>query len=125
MQQVNRLARLEITLGGLVVVGIGLRFWQYCGDTALWMDEIALARNVLERPSWKLLTEPLAYDQTAPSGFLLIEKIAVLSLGSSDDVLRFFPFVASLVALITFWRIVLREMKNLSGLIALAFFATA
>lgn len=33
----------------LLALGLILRAWQYSADTALWLDEIAVARNVVER----------------------------------------------------------------------------
>src|ERR1700730_3212051 len=66
---------------GLVLVGAGLRIWQYLANTGLWLDEVLLASNILHRSTWDLLTVPLAYTQVAPKGFLLLEKLASLSLG--------------------------------------------
>jgi hypothetical protein len=109
----------------LVALGAGLRLWQYFANTALWLDEVALARNILDRSLWQLLTSPLAYDQAAPRGFLLVEKVAVSVFGSSGYVLRFFPLITSLIALVVFWRIVARWLEGLPGLAALALFATA
>lgn len=109
----------------LVLMGAGLRLWQYLANTSLWLDELAVARNILDRSVWKLLTVPLAYDQTAPKGFLLFEKIAVSLFGQSDYVLRFLPLASSLIALVAFWRIVERLLDGLAGPVALALFATA
>src|SRR5688572_23872917 len=68
----------------IVATGVGLRLAQYLANPALSLDEIAVARNVLERSVWDLLTTPLAYDQTAPKGFLLAEKLMTAVFGSSD-----------------------------------------
>ncbi|MGA2711563.1 MAG: glycosyltransferase family 39 protein [Bryobacteraceae bacterium] len=121
----NQLAAIPILLIALVALGAGLRLWQYFANPAIWLDEIAVARNILDRPLRDLLTLPLAYDQSAPKGFLLLEKAATSLFGSSDYVLRFFPLLSSLVALVVFWRIVLRCLDDLAGLVALALFATA
>jgi hypothetical protein len=121
----NRLAAMRSLLIAFVALGAGLRLWQYFANTAMWLDEVAVARNILDRSLWDLLTLPLAYDQTAPKGFLLVEKIAVSFFGGSDYVLRFFPLVSSLVALVVFWRIVIRWLDRFAGLVALALFATA
>src|SRR5687768_18061135 len=83
----------------LVAIGAGLRLMQYIGNPALSLDEIAVARNVLERNLWDLLATPLAYDQTAPKGFLIATKFVTSVFGSSDYALRLFPLLCSLAAL--------------------------
>src|SRR5687767_15052923 len=80
-----------------VAIGCVLRLWQYLTDTSLWLDEIALARGILDLDLRSLLLQPLPYDQVAPKGFLLVQKLAVLALGRSDYILRLFPFLSSVV----------------------------
>ena len=109
----------------LVAIGAGLRLLQYIADPALSLDEIAVARNVLERNLWDLLMAPLAYDQTAPKGFLLATKIATSVFGSSDYGLRLFPLVCSLAALIGLWRVAVRIFDGTGALVAVALFAAA
>lgn len=108
----------------IVIIGTGLRLWQYAANTSLWLDEIAVTRNVLDRPLWDLLTVPLAYDQVAPKGFLLAEKVAATVLGPNDYTLRLFPLICSL-ALVAFWRAAERVLDGLAALIAVALFAAA
>ncbi len=90
----------------LVCVGIGLRVWQYLVNNSLWIDEAALARNIVDRPLGALL-QPLDYAQVAPAGFLLVEKAAITLLGNSEWALRLFPLVCGLFAIVLFWRIAL------------------
>ena len=73
-----------------VAVGFGLRIWQYRANPSLGLDEIALAHGILGRDLGSLLLLPLPYDQVAPKGFLLAQKLAVTVLGPSDHVLRLF-----------------------------------
>jgi hypothetical protein len=112
-------------LWALVLTGVILRLLQYLGDAALSLDEIAIARNVLERDLWHLLAAPLAYDQTAPKGFLLATKGATNLFGSSDYALRLFPLICSIVALIAFWRVAARVLAGAGAPIAVALFAGA
>ncbi|MEX0804158.1 MAG: glycosyltransferase family 39 protein [Candidatus Binatia bacterium] len=109
----------------IVLVGAALRLIQYFADPALYIDEIAVASNVLERNVWELLTTPLAYDQTAPKGFLLAVKLATSAFGSSDYALRLFPLICSLIALVGFWRVAERVCNGVGAPVALALFATA
>ena len=62
----------------------------YLSNNSLWLDEAALARNVIDRAPLELLG-PLDYAQVAPPGFLLTEKFVVLLLGHSEWALRLFP----------------------------------
>jgi len=89
---------------GLLVIGILLRLWQYLSGPSLWIDEAALARNIIDRPVWALFG-PLDYAQVAPPGFLLIQKSAVLTLGTSEYVLRLVPLLCGIAALLTFARL--------------------
>ncbi|MPZ76284.1 MAG: hypothetical protein GEU77_07145 [Deltaproteobacteria bacterium] len=109
----------------IAIVGAALRLIQYFADPALYIDEIAIASNVLERNVWELLTTPLAYDQTAPKGFLLAVKLATDAFGSSDYALRLFPLICSLIALACFWRVAEGVCDGVGAPVALALFATA
>jgi len=48
---------------------------------------------------------PLDYAQVAPPGFLLIEKAAVLTVGSSEYALRLLPLLCGFAALLAFARL--------------------
>ena len=51
------------------------------------------------------LFEGLDYAQSAPLGFLLVQKGVVAMLGTSEYALRGFPFVCGILALFLFWRV--------------------
>jgi len=121
----SRTLVLSILFIVLVILGAGLRLWQYAANPAIWQDEVAVARNILDRPLIDLLVQPLAYDQSAPKGFLLAEKAAVSLFGPSDHALRLPALLASILALIVFWRIVAKRLDGFAGVVALALFATA
>ncbi|MGE5277198.1 MAG: hypothetical protein ACM3SU_09400 [Acidobacteriota bacterium] len=110
-------------LGALVAAGALLRLWQYAGNTSLWLDEIALAENILHRPLGKLLFTPLDLDQVAPPGFLLLVKSAVMLLGPSDLVLRLVPLLCSLASLGLFVRLARRVLAGWTALFATGLFA--
>jgi hypothetical protein len=115
----------DALLLALVAIGVGLRIWQYLSNTSLWVDEIFLSSNILHRPVRELLVNPLSYGQVAPKGFLFLVKLATLTLGRSDYVLRLVPVLASLVGLLAFWRIVRRWLPGAAGPIALTLYSTA
>jgi hypothetical protein len=89
---------------GLLVIGILLRLWQYLSGPSLWIDEAALARNIIDRPV-RALFAPLDYAQVAPPGFLLLQKAVVLTVGSSEYALRLLPLLCGIAALLIFARL--------------------
>jgi hypothetical protein len=116
---------LEAAVWAVVMLGAALRAWQYVAGGSLWLDEVALARGILDPPLGALLTQPLPYAQIAPKGFLLIEKLAAQALGGGDLALRLYPFLASLAALFAFRALALRVLDGAGALIALVLFALA
>lgn len=106
----------------LTVLGAALRIGNYAANRSLWLDEAALAHNVVQRTFAGLAT-PLDYAQVAPLGFLWLEKIAVSVLGASEYALRLVPLLASLVALALFAIVARRLLAGIAAPFALALFA--
>ena len=98
----------------LVNLGIALRFRQYLFNRSLWFDEASLALNVVDRDVTTLLTEPLAYLQTAPPGFLVAARSMVVALGPFDWALRLVPFIAG-VSVVLLAVILARRELSLDG----------
>ena len=115
--------RTRALLIGLIALGAGLRIWQYAADTSFWFDELSIARNLGERSLIELLRSPLSYDQMAPVGFLGLEKITLLVLGSSDLALRLPVFLVGVAALALFWRTSVRALDGVAVPIAVGLFA--
>lgn len=107
----------------LLVLAVTVRTWQYAGNASLWLDEVELARNILQRPLIELLTEPLARDQVAPPGFLGLERLVVMSLGDSDLALRLVPYLASLLSIPLFWSLSRRVLDEPSRTVGRVMFA--
>jgi hypothetical protein len=108
--------------GTLLLIGILLRLRQYFSGRSLWADEAMLALNIVNRNFLELF-QPLDYDQGAPLGFLLVEKLFNAALGRTEFALRLFPLLAGLAAL---WWFCLLAKKTLQGAgypLALALFA--
>src|SRR5688572_255442 len=70
-------------LGVLTLFGVALRLRQYLFNRSLWVDEVKVALNVIDRNVGELLTLPLANNQSAPPGFLLSARAAVVAFGPS------------------------------------------
>ncbi|MEO7963928.1 MAG: hypothetical protein ABIT38_08470, partial [Gemmatimonadaceae bacterium] len=109
----------------LVGLGVVLRLIAYAAHTSLRLDEILLSRNILDLPLARLVLEPLQLDQVAPRGFLAVERIAVVALGRDEFVLRLFPFLCGLAALLLYPRLARRTLDGLAIPIAVALVAFA
>jgi len=107
---------------GLITIGISARLRIYLADLSLWRDEAALALNIIHK-SFVQLLGPLDYDQGAPVGFLMIQKLVVTLRGGGEMALRLWPVTASILAIPIFFAVCYRVVGARAALIALAFFA--
>jgi hypothetical protein len=85
-------------------LGLSARLVQYAFNRSLWLDEAFLALNLLRRDFAGLLG-PLDDYQTAPAGFLWVEKALVRLLGDSEYALRLFPLLGGLAAVFLFYHL--------------------
>ena len=113
----------SLVVWSIVAFGILLRTIAWLGRADLWLDEVAIARNVLDRSLWELLVVPLDYGQTAPKGFLLLEWLVTRVAGSGDAALRFIPWVAGVSSLFAFKRLAERVLERTGLVAALVIFA--
>lgn len=88
-------------VAGAVLLGIGLRLSYYLRGFSLFLDECALALNILARPVTDLHRQ-LDWDQAAPVGFLYLLEAVVGAGGSSEQVLRFLPLAVSVASVLAF-----------------------
>jgi hypothetical protein len=114
----SRRRRIAIALG---IAGALLRLWQYLGRGSLWLDEAAIARNIVARSPAGLL-HPLDFAQIAPKGFLLVEKLATDTVGTSDYALRLYSLLCALAALPLFYALARRALSEGGALLAFTFF---
>src|SRR5580704_2941362 len=121
--RILRILRNPQLLHGLVLLGVGLRFWEYLFNRSLYLDEILLTRSIVGMPLWALLTKPLLMDQVAPRGFLLVERLAVMTFGPSELGLRLFPFLCGVASVILFRRLAQRMLTGAGPALALFLFA--
>ena len=108
----------------LLFLGFGLRAQQYLFNRSLWLDEAMLALNIVDR-SFAGLTQPLAYSQGAPLGFLFIQKLAVTLLGNHDYILRLFPFIAGVVSLFLYYHLANETTKGVGRILATYLFSVS
>ncbi|MFN2383450.1 MAG: hypothetical protein ABR559_04205 [Gemmatimonadota bacterium] len=109
-----------------VILGVGalLRLATYLAATPLFVDEAALALNLLNR-SYAGLLAPLSFDQAGPVGFLFAERFMLSVLGSGELALRLVPVAAGIASLPLFLLLANRTGTRLSRPIACALFAVA
>jgi hypothetical protein len=109
----------EALLWGLVVLGGLLRIVRYADNRSFWLDESMLGLNLLDR-SAAGLRSTLDFVQSAPYGFLLLQKGVIDALGDSELALRMVPLVASLAALVLFALIARRLLAPTAAVLAVA-----
>src|SRR5437762_282257 len=82
----------------ILLLGIGLRSYQYLMGRSMWDDETHLALNFMNHGFARLM-RPLDYIQAAPALFILLVKAIVEIFGYSELAFRAFPFVSSILTL--------------------------
>lgn len=115
-------SRERVIVAILLLIGGLLRLRQYLAGRSLWADEAMLALNIVNRSFGELLS-PLDYDQGAPIGFLLVEKLFNSILGKNELALRLFPLLVGLLALWLFCSLLKRTTRGIGLILALALFA--
>src|SRR5262245_38829821 len=79
-------------LGGLVrerpeavviVLGVLLRLVVYLTNRTMWLDEMSLTANVVDKPILDFSTH-LSNDQLAPFGFLIVQRAIARLVGDSN-----------------------------------------
>lgn len=113
---------LNAALALVIGAGVVLRLVAYGAGRSLWLDEAALASSIVAR-SYAGLLQPLDYDQVAPVGFLVLERLAVRALGPSEHALRLVPLLAGIAALFLFWQVAERCLAPGGVLLAVTLFS--
>lgn len=88
---------------GLVVFGIAWRVLRWALGMPVWGDEAMIGLNIIER-SYAELLKPLDDAQVSPVGFLWVERAAYEWLGMGERAMRLPALLASVGALVLFWR---------------------
>jgi 4-amino-4-deoxy-L-arabinose transferase-like glycosyltransferase len=114
----------RVALWTIVLLGIALRVQQYVYDRSLWMDEAFLALNIMDK-SFTDLFGQLAFNQGAPPGFLLVERLDSELFGESEYSLRLFPLVSGIASIFLFMRVAQSILDRRAVLVALFLFSVA
>lgn len=105
-QSANRLHRCPAnvwSLRGFILMALAFgtlcRVSQYAAGTSVWHDEAFVALNAAQKTFAGLLGS-LEWNEASPPGFLIVEKIVILTLGRSEYALRLIPLLAGIAAMI-------------------------
>jgi hypothetical protein len=111
-----------ILLALILMFGFAVRLRQYVVGVSLWLDEAALALNIIHKSAVELL-QPLDYLQGSPTGFLWLVKAAV-SVGNEGEYwLRLVPLLAGLLSLVLFPLVARHYLSRYALLLALLLLA--
>lgn len=83
-----------------VLFAIGVQVLQWVVARPLWLDEEMLALNIRERP-WPQLAGVLWLDQSAPLGWLMLQRSVMLALGTGEHALRLVSLLFAIATSIT------------------------
>jgi len=108
----------------LVALAIVLRLAYYFINPTLSTDEAQLALNLRHQP-YSALIDPLDFNQAAPIGFLVVQKLVTDAVGGSEYALRMFPLLSALVASVIFYPVASRFVGARAARVALILFAVS
>lgn len=106
-----------------VLIGVVLRAGAYLGLPPLWGDEGLLLVNIV-RPLDDVIADSVMH-QSAPPGFLALQRAAFLVLGMDLWALRLLPFLASAAAVPLLWLLARSFLPGVSQAVAVGLFALA
>ena len=116
-------ARLwTVALYAAVALGCVVRLLRFVDNPALWLDESFMALNLMQKSFTGILGQ-LQHLQSAPPGFLLVEKASEAVLGDGERSLRLFGLVASLASVVAFAYAARRVLAAPAAVLAIVFFA--
>ncbi len=105
----------------LIAAGTWVRLAQYLANRSLWLDELFLALNIVNR-SFSQLVQPLDHNQVAPIGFMMIERLAVQVLGNGEYALRLLPLVGGIASMFLFYAFARQHLGPWASVVGLALF---
>jgi hypothetical protein len=111
-------------VGIAVLVGAAIRIAEVTQGHSLGFDDTMLAVNIVTRPAAALM-RPLAFEQTAPVFFLLIDRLLAESLGTNGVVLRLLPLVGGIAVLPLTWVVGRRLVSEPAAALAVALLAVS
>jgi len=107
----------------LIALGLGLRIFHFVDNRSFWIDELYLNGNLIRMSFWELATQPLAYQQKAPLGYLGLVKLAVWLFGPGERALRLVSLLSGGLALGLFVPVARRFLQPWTAVLAVGILA--
>jgi hypothetical protein len=104
----------------VVLAGTALRIWQWTNNRPLWLDEQMISMNLRDR-GLTHLTGQLDNNQSAPLGWLWLQRLVVDGFGTGERTLRLVPLLFGIGTLVVGW-LVGRRYLGAVGTVALVGF---
>jgi hypothetical protein len=105
-----------------IVIGASLRLYYYVSNPSMSVDEASLALNVMHR-SYSNLLGRLDFNQAAPAGFLLLQKLVVDGFGATPYAFRLVPLLAGIASMLLIYPVAARIAGVKVAMLALALVA--
>lgn len=107
MEQISKKVKIKqlVEIIGLliVLVCIGCSIKMEIVGRTLWLDEAMLAISFNTRSFFRLFQPPLAWNQSAPVGYLFVVKVITSICGNAEWVYRLFSVIAYIALLCVFY----------------------
>ena len=104
----RRWAYVPVFVVALAAIILKVNHWYY--SRPLWLDEEMLLLNIRDR-AFASLAGPLWLDQTAPLGWLVLQRLLLLVVGSSDRAVRALPVLFGIGTVVSAAWVGLRWMR--------------
>lgn len=105
-----------------VAFGACLQLVHYLGGRTLWLDEAMISLNITRLTPLQM-TQGLDYQQTAPIGWLVLQKFVYGLIPSPELALRLVSLAAGLASLLMFRMLALRVLSGPAAVVTIAAFA--
>lgn len=112
----RRLTRAALIPLLIALAGAGIVIYQWAGARPLWLDEEMIALNFRDR-SFAALGGRLLLDQSAPLGWLALQRLMLLVFGSSELVLRAVPALFGVATAVAAFFVAQRWLTTTAGAI--------
>lgn len=92
-----------------MLAGVGLRVWLWATGRPLWLDEEMISMNLRSR-GLASLTGQLDDNQSAPLGWLWLQRLVVDLAGTGERALRLIPLLFGIGTLVVAWLVGRRHL---------------
>ncbi len=118
----SRFLTYRVAAGLLILLGAFLRLRQWLFARSYWGDELMVLRNIADR-GYLQLAEPLDYSQTAPVGWLWLERLMGDLIGFGERSMRFVPLLYGIALLVVIAWLARQVLNAPAALLVLGFAA--